>query len=45
MTKPELIQSIMKAMNVKGEWNCIKYMKDNTIIENSAIYSAEFTMA
>ncbi len=53
MTIPELTQSIMKAMNVKDEWNCIKYMKDNAIIENGAINcaincaidSAEFTMA
>jgi len=47
MTMAELTQSIMEAMDVKDRMarNYIKYMKDTTIIEKSAINSAEFTIA
>ncbi len=47
MTMAELTQSIMEAMDVKDRMarNYIKYMKDTSIIEKSAINSAEFTMA
>ena len=47
MTMAELTQSIMEAMDVKDRMarNYIKYMKDTSIIEKSAVNSAEFTMA